>query len=381
MTFEYGTGTLKDLAIGTTVDKHGKKSVHNVLIKGEPVRPSQRFWTSLQMRFAFSGNIFKFFTHEEVFNRISSVATNDRVSWCIERGEDGKGTALAITNPKAALIKHDELNDLLSQYDAENVAYDNGCLRSTHRPRVSNSYAISGDEFQNRFTIATPIDGFGRPSVYLTLLRLICTNGAIGFSKTFRSELNVGRGDDGVHFALTRVLEGFNNEEGFAALRQRFESAANSWASVNEANRLYKTLIRLHHRKEVKGHSVLPTEGSDGAETAYRGLPVLRAFHQMTGDLSQMYGLANLDTLSIKRQRTLPAACKVYDLLNFASEVATHHATAQGNRSMQAFIGDLVSNEYDLEGTGDHMGDWRDFFINNKATADTVASMNSLFSR
>ena len=44
--------------------------------------------------------------------------------------------------------------------------------------------------------------------------------------------------------------------------------------------------------------------------------------------------LANVDTLSAKRQRTLPAACKVYDLLNFASEVATHHATESGNRAV-----------------------------------------------
>ena len=48
----------------------------------------------------------------------------------------------------------------------------------------------------------------------------------------------------------------------------------------------------------------------------------------MTGDLQRIYGMANLDALSVKRQRTLPAACKVYDLLNFASEVATHHADA-----------------------------------------------------
>src|SRR5262249_2605298 len=244
-------------------------------------------------------------------------------------------TVLAVTNPRSALIRHDDLMDVLNQYDAENVAYHNGFVRSTHGPRVGGTFAIAGDDFQNRFIIDTPIDGYGRPNVYLSLLRLGCTNGAIGYSPAFRSELNVGRGDDGVHFALVRVLEGFNNEEGFAALRDRFTSAANSWSSVNESHRLYKTLVRLHHRKQVKGHSILPVEGSDGAETAYRGLPVLRAFHELTGDLSQMYGLANLDALSIKRQRTLPAACKVYDLLNFASEVASHHATPEGNRVLQ----------------------------------------------
>jgi hypothetical protein len=62
----------------------------------------------------------------------------------------------------------------------------------------------------------------------------------------------------------------------------------------------------------------------------------------------RLHQMANLDALSAKRQRTLPAACRVYDLLNFASEVATLHATEMGNRLVQAFIGDLISGEYDL---------------------------------
>ena len=93
----------------------------------------------------------------------------------------------------------------------------------------------------------------------------------------------------------------------------------------------------------------------------------MSSFHRMTGDLSHIYGLVNLDAISAKRQRTLPAACKVYDLLNFASEVATHHATPAGERALQAYIGDLISGEYDLEGTVEHFDDWQDFFIGKEA--------------
>ncbi len=96
----------------------------------------------------------------------------------------------------------------------------------------------------------------------------------------------------------------------------------------------------------------------------------------MTGDLTQIYGLTNLDALSSKRQRTLPAACKVYDLLNFASEVATHHASTQGNRTLQAYIGDLISGEFDLEGTVEQFSDWRDFFIGNDATTTTLTELH-----
>ncbi len=373
--FDYGCGTIRDLGVCRNGDGSGGKS-GDVLIRGEPVKPTPRFWTSLQVRFGFSGNIFKFFTHEEVFRRISEVAGNDRVRWCIERDEGGRGTALAVTNPNAALIRHDSVMDLLDQYEAENVAYHGGFVRSTHSPRGGGSFQVAGDDFQNKFIIDTPIDGYGRPSVYLSLLRLICTNGAVGFSRAFRSELNVGKGGDGAHFALLRVLDGFNNEEGFAALRQRFESAAGSWASVNEVNKLYKTLLRLHQYHAIGGGRVV-TLGGDGAAEVPISNSVLRSFHQMTGDLTRVYGLANLDGLSVKRQRTLPTKAKVYDLLNFASEVATHHASAAGNRALQAFIGDLIGNEYDLEGTGEELADWQDFFIAHSDTTATLAALHS----
>src|SRR5262249_32468835 len=145
------------------------------------------------------------------------------------------------------------------------------------------------------------------------------------------------------------------------------EVAAKSWASVHEASRLYRTLARARMEGALPAHLAA---GGDGAQE-----PLLRTFHQMTGDLARIYGLANLDAFSVKRQRTLPAACKVYDLLNYASELATHHATDGGARGLQAFIGDLVSGEYDLEGTADHFGDWRDFFVSNEATTSTLASM------
>ena len=58
---------------------------------------------------ASPSNIFRYFSHEEVFNRISEVAPNDRVRWCLERDDDGDGRLLAVTNPTAALMPHDDL--------------------------------------------------------------------------------------------------------------------------------------------------------------------------------------------------------------------------------------------------------------------------------
>lgn len=372
--FEYGVARIKDLQAQTSVDHAGRTGVDGLLLEGRPVRPSKRFWASLHQRFGFTDNIFRYFTHEEVFRRISEVAPNDSLRWCLEVDEDGDGRLLAVTNPSAALIAHDDLRELLDRYGAQDVRYAEGVVTSRHAPRLNPVFEVAGDGFQNKYVLDTPIDGFGRPSVYLSLLRLVCSNGAVGYSPAFRSELGVGKGDDGVAFTLTRVLDGFNNEDGYAALRQRFEAATKSWASVSEVRRLYKALARLHNQGQVQGPAARPKGGDGASETD--GSPLFHNFHKMTGDLSQIYGLANLDTLSVKRQRTLPAACKVYDLLNFASEVATHHATEIGSRSVQAFIGDLISGEYDLEGTVDQFTDWRDFFIGNDATANTMADLN-----
>jgi hypothetical protein len=368
--FEYGVARIKDLQVKTSVDRASKPAVGELLLEGRAVSPSKRFWASLHQRFGFTDNIFRYFTHEEVFDRISNVAANDRIRWCLEVNGDGEGRLLAVTNPSAALIAHDDLIELLDRYGAQDVRYADGIVTSRHAPRLNPVFQVGGDGFQNKYVLDTPIDGFGRPSVYLSLLRLVCSNGAVGYSPAFRSELSVGRGEGGVAFTLTRVLDGFNNEDGYAAMRARFESATRSWASVSEVRRLYKVLARLHNQGQVEA----PVGGDGASETD--ASPLFHSFHKMTGDLSQIYGLANLDTLSVKRQRTLPSACKVYDLLNFASEVATHHATEIGHRAVQAFIGDLISSEYDLEGTVDQFTDWRDFFIGNDATASTLADLN-----
>ncbi len=373
--FEYGTSRIKDFQVRASgMDKTGEVKVHEVLLHDRPLKASKRFWNSLHLRFGFTQNIFRYFSHAEVFERISTVAANDEVRWCVATDKKDRGTLLAVSGPSTGIIQHDDLMALLCRYGAEDISYSNGTIHSLHAPRAASTFAIAGDEFQNKFVLDTPIDGFGRPAVYLSLLRLLCSNGAVGYSPTFRSELNVGRGATGTEFAVSRVLDGFNNEEGFAALRQRFESATRSWASVHEVNTLYRCLTRMLHAGG--SHADKPrVMGGDGAAALPRST-TLRSFHQMTGDLSHIYGLANFDALSAKRQATLPAACKVYDMLNFASEVATHHATPEGQRTMHAYIGGLVGAEFDLENTADQFGDWQDFFIGNGATTGTLAAMS-----
>jgi hypothetical protein len=385
--FDYTYATINDLAVETTEDKKtGRKTVDAVLVNDEPIAPSERFWNSLYARYGFNKAFFKYFDHDEVFSRISERETNDRMRMCIERDEDGAGTLLACSSPTKPVVVYDELMDTLERYGGGDVKYHDGIVESTHVPRTGgNTFSISGDAFENRFVMNTPVDGYGQPNIYLSLLRQICENGMIGMAKAFRSTLALGSGSDDVKYSITRALEGFGNDEGFAALRERFESASSSWASVAESNSLYKLLVKQTAGKGIgyDGASATPSmskllqmgsSGPMGEDKEVTGSLVIKAFHNMTGDTSRLYGLANLDALSIKRQRTLPVHCKVYDLLNFVSEVATHHANENGSRQCQAWLGNTISAEYDMEGTADKMGEFDDFFVEKKFEAGLTGS-------
>lgn len=384
VSFDYTFMPVGDMRVETEEDpKTGRKTVKEVFVQDEPLKPTERFWTSLYARYGFNSAFFKYFDHAEVFGRISEKEKDDRMRLCIERDSTGKGTLLGVSNPTKPIVVYDELMDTLGRYQGAGVTYHNGIVESTHTPRAGvNQFQVGGDDFVNRFLLATPVDGYGAPNIYLSLLRMVCSNGVIGYAKAFRASLALGKGDDDVGPSLTRALDGFNNDEGYAALRQRVEAASTSWASVYEATSLYKLLTKAHAGKNVNDNDgVIPagaksiggyirkaSEGYIGGESGI-GSPLIAAYHQMTGDTSRLYGLANLDALTVKRQRTLPVKCTVYDLMNFATEVSSHYSTPSGARMMQAWLGGLMTDEYDMEGTKDKFGEFADFHIDARSAA------------
>jgi hypothetical protein len=388
--FDYDFLSVGDLQVETVEDpKTGKKTVSKVLVKDEPLNPTDRFWVSLFSRYGFNSSFFKYFQHAEVFERISQIETKDRMRLCIERDAHGEGTLLGVSNPTKPIVVYDELMGMLTKYSGQNVMYHNGIVESTHTPRSgANLFNVGGDDFVNRFMMATPIDGYGAPNLYLALLRLTCENGVVGYTKAFRSSLALGKADDDVSPSLTRALDGFNNDEGYAAIRQRIEAAASSWCSVYEAETLYKLIMRLHHKdtlddmggvtpKNAKYTRFLLSQVDGGMEGGL-GSPLLKAYQAMTGDTCKLYGLANMDALSVKRKRTLPVRCKVMDAINFATEIATHYATPEGARALQGWVGGLITEEMDMEGTADKFGDFADFHLDAKALAGLTGSEHAI---
>lgn len=342
--FEYGTACVRNLRAFTAPCETNKlPRVTGIELNDELLEPSPRFWRSFFGRFRISDTTFRYFSHEEVFKRISERAECERFRFCVERRKKAGGKLLAISSPGRPLIGYDEVRTLLKQYDGSAVTYDNGIISSTHMPASGDHVVrIGGDRFKNRYVLETPIDGYGIPKIHLSLLRLVCTNGAVAYGRAFRTDINTGKEPA---YSIARALDTYDNDNGYAALWQRFESAQNSWASLRETQQLYALLVGLDSDR------VLTSGG------------ILNRFYDMTGRPHELYGIANLDAFSEKRQRVLPTRCRVYDLLNFASEVATHQAKPPANLRLQAYIGGLVSDEYDMEGTAEKMADFQDFFV------------------
>ena len=348
--FEYGTTRVRDLvaSVGER-DPAGNPRVNGLELNAELLKPTARFWRSFSRRFRISEKFFHYFSHAEVFERVSECAPSDRFQYCIERDRHGEGRLLAVSAPGRQVVDYACVQDLVNRYSGQDVKYSEGVVTSTHVPRSGDQIVkIGGDKFENRFVMSTPIDGYGLPQIHLSLMRAICTNGMIGYSRAFRSEISIGKDPA---YGLRRALETYDNDNGYAALWQRFESAQQSWASLRETQDLYSLLIKQE------------------AAAGFGGRSVLADFYKMSGRPHELYGVANLDTFSVKRQALLPTKCRVYDLLNFAGELATHRANVLTSRNLQAYIGNLISDEYDLEGTAEKVIEFQDFFVRSDSAS------------
>lgn len=369
--FEFRNLSLNDIRVKPPQKEGGKKR-DQIIIDGQEIAASDRFWASLFSRYAFNSSIFNYFQPAEVFERISNVNGRDQLRLCLETDKDGGNvTALASTNPEKDTLKLDRYIDLIQNYNGESITYNNGIIESTHTPTVVDEFSIKGDLFTPRYVISTPVDGYGSPNTYLSLLRLVCTNGTVGYSKAFKATISVGKKED-INYNIERTMEQFNNDEGYVALRSRMESATESWASVHETKQLWLLLAKLAtaHSLNVKSYNV--NHGDDEADAANRlatDSSLFRDFHRMTGDSSLIYGLANIDAISEKKQRTLPTRASVYDLINFATEISSHYAEASAVRKINGWVGGLISNEYDMEGTKAKFGSFADFHLSSETTA------------
>ena len=325
-----------------------RKTPSTLLLDGEPVVTTPRFWWSLFTRCGLNDAVFRYFEPSEVFARVAQLDAGRSVRFAIEGGGAASGgrprRLLAVSSPGGPLLDRDHAAEIVDMHGGHGVGYADGVLTSMHLPAQGDRViAIGPDGFRNRFHLEVPVDGLGEPRIHVALLRLLCLNGAIGMRSAFRSAIRLGK--DPEH-SLERALGHYANDDGFSAMRQRFESAQRSWASLREVRLLEAELNRI---------SWGITDGA--AERRH-------AFRRMVGDYESRYGLASIDAISVKRQRMLQAGCRMYDLINFATEVASHHAPPVAASRLQGWLGGTITEEFDLENTANDVPEFVDVFTN-----------------
>lgn len=325
---------------------------------------SDRFWNSWCSLQNQGRSIFDLFSHAEVFERIhKTIGTRVRLAIELSKQPDiggnvTDGKLLSCTHPTKPILPIADVVELITKYDGTAVQYEDGVASGTFDCPFPTPYNIVGEDYKTQFTMQMPIDGYGLPLSYLALLRLICTNGVIGMAKAFKTSFQLGKGEDHIKEVLHRAMTTFSAEEGFHSFKLRMESAAKSWASLDEASRLCKMLNQAMH--------------NDKTPVAKR-VEIIEKLDQMCGDPLKAYGLAGRQELSARRARTIPVNTSMYELITFASEISTHelHATTPRNQ-VNSWVGTAISSEYDLEGTLDEFPDWKDFFIKDKKQVQLV---------
>lgn len=389
-TFEYGYANIADLAVIERQNEDDDSKVkrrpeYDIILEGRQIPTTPRFWTSLCSRYSQYGmsmNLIRggLFTPKEAFDRLAAATSKSRNRYCIATNNIGEQQLLAITDPAKPVAKYDDVMALFHDHDGSTPDYlwgkpkgtseDHGVVTCTNQlPHLPQVFELSGDEYRPRLTFEVPIDGFGKPQIYLNLLRAACMNGTIAMSPTFKSELSLGKGEDNVIFCIQRALEGYNNEDGFIALRERLEHSQRSWASISESQSLYECLLRAgsqaYSDKGTGANTQIGKVDGNLADWGYEN--VAKAFVNLTGDLPFIYGITHIDALSRRKMERLPTRATVYELINFATEVATHYmpnpATA---RSLHRYVGELLGGgqEFDLELSRDDNPSFTDFMTN-----------------
>jgi len=331
-----------------------------VLPDGRKMHVSGRFWGSFSSLLNLNRSVFDYFSHEEVFDRITNTKGQSVRVACETNGDTGK--MLSCTNPAKPLLRLDEVRMLADEFSGSGVSYSEGIVTATFECPFPANFKVGGDDFRTQFSLQMPVDGYGLPAAFLGLLRLVCTNGMVAMSPAFKTAFQLGKDNNSLLALLRRAMTTFNNEEGFHALRQRVESATLSWASLNEAKKLRACLGQA-----CTGDSF----------DAKRRADLLGYFDAACGDPLGIYGLSGHEELSVRRARSIPVEATIYDLFNFASEAGTHHFKNLGSRNrINGWIGESLTQEYDLEGTVENFPDFKDYFLARRTDTAPASNIN-----
>lgn len=365
MNIERTIKPLNDYKVEFTKDsktfKNRAEADRNTLLvhpDGRKFKVASKFFDSFSNTFRLGRSVFQWYTPNEVFGRIAEVkktpvrVTLDKFDNPLKTDQgDVYGTALTVTLPDKAILRPEDVINLINGNAGHDVMYKDGVVAATFDTPFPVTYAIGKEDsaFESKFFMEFPIDAYMSPASYLMLLRKVCSNGAVARTRAFRTEFSLGKGDADLNSVLERAIGSFNNEEGYHSFSLRLQAASKSWASLRETLDLHKSIIRAGQfdKWELK-----------------KKREIAENLSRVTGNPMLMYGIVSGGEPSLRQASVMPVRTTMYDLINFATEVATHHTKELSAKNViYGWVGNAIVEDFDLDNSCETNPNFTDFMI------------------
>ena len=314
--------------------------IKSLVIDNSAYKLSDRFYKTLAAELGIPYGVFGFFTPLEVMERAAAKVPDLQLRVTVDT--EGR-QALGLTQNKGLPMPINYIENVLhNDKRLTDVEYGDGVLSAMLD--LDDPWDVPNDStYGMRVRCRVPVDGVGMPDMSLATWRQVCSNGAVAETSLFRTKMEI-KDNSGEH--LRRLLASFSNPSGVEMLQERMCNAAETKASVGEVV-LLEGLIR-RSVANARNQMLLRERLNDVADN-----PCVR------------YGVTDLANIGQKKRPLLPVGCSVADLLNFASELGTHHSDLlKSDSTLQSFSGTLLSKGFDLEGLYPHTARTSSFYLN-----------------
>lgn len=313
--------------------------IKSLVIDNSAYKLSDRFYKTLAGELGIPYGVFGFFTPLEVMERAAAKVPDLQLRVTVDT--EGR-QALGLTQNKGLPMPINYIENVLhNDKRLTGVEYSDGVLSAMLD--LDDPWDVPNDStYGMRVRCRVPVDGVGMPDMSLATWRQVCSNGAVAETSLFRTKMEI-KDNSGEHFR--RLLASFSNPSGVEMLQERMCNAAETKASVGEVV-LLEGLIR-RSVANARNQMLLRERLNDVADN-----PCVR------------YGVTDLANIGQKKRPLLPVGCSVADLLNFASELGTHHSDLlKSDSTLQSFSGTLLSKGFDLEGLYPHTARTSSFYL------------------
>lgn len=315
--------TMQDLI---PVDDGNDPEQATIRFNDREYRLSRRFFSSFARRMKFSNNVFNYFSPQEFLSRVAERKPDVEFQATFD---NSSGLLLGVTDPDRKLLPaHIACKVIADDPRTRKIAYNDGVWVA--EMMLDEKFEVpQAGEYYRKLQLNYPVDGLGLPSIYLATMRVVCSNGAVAAVSQFRTDIEVND-ESGTH--LGKLLRSFSNDYGFSAMSERLIAAQDTVASVNEFLAI---------------DALIAANVSD--KDAYR--KIHDRLNDVAGDPCYQYTVTSLQSIPRKKQTLMPVACSVNDLLNFCSELTTHHGDLiHRPRAFDEKTGQMLAQEFDLEG-------------------------------